>query len=220
MDFELPQDLLDLLATQAGIALMPMSLCWTLSSILGTRLLLQMGYRSLIWFGMVMLVSGAFLMSLIGPQASQLSVMVFTGMMGVGMGLSIPAFLIAVQSTVRKQELGAATSTLQFGRSIGGTLGVSILGAILSAQLVSHLLSAGIDPASISLNSLLDPVASSTASVMMEGPLRDALAVSIASLFRVAFLVALAGLLVTFFLPGGKISQLKPARVVDPPPGD
>jgi EmrB/QacA subfamily drug resistance transporter len=205
-------------ATQAGIALMPMSLSWTLSSILGSRLLLRMGYRTLILVGMVMLVSGAFLMSQIGPNASQLNIMIFTGMMGVGMGFSVPAFLIAVQTTARKQDLGAATSTLQFSRSIGGTLGVSILGAILSAQLTRHLLTSGIDPASISLNSLLDPISSMPISSALETPLRAALAASIANVFLVAFLAALAGLMVSFFTPGGKISQLKPINAVDLPP--
>ena len=76
--------------------------------------------------------------------------------------MAIPAYLIAVQSAVRKSELGIATSTLQFNRSIGGTIGVSVLGVILSTGLARNLLAVGIDPLSISLNSLLDPLARAT----------------------------------------------------------
>ena len=202
------QAVLGTTATQAGIALMPMSLSWTISSIFGTRLLLKMGYRTIALFGMLVMVVGGFFMSRIGEGTSQVEIMLFTGMMGVGMGLSVPAFLIAVQSAVRRDQLGVATSTVQFSRSIGGTLGVSILGALLSSTLASRLLSAGIDPATVSLNSLLDPLASASAKI--EGPLRQALGFSIAQLFLMALFAALVALVVVFFAPRGKISQITP----------
>ncbi|HMN59216.1 MAG TPA: MDR family MFS transporter [Anaerolinea sp.] len=202
-------------ATQAGISLTPMSLSWTLASILGGRLLLKMGYRTLALIGMVLLVIGSFFMTRIGVHSSQASVMIFTGLMGVGMGLSIPAFLIAVQSAVRKSELGIATSTIQFSRSIGGTLGVSVLGVFLSSGLARNLLAAGIDPTTVSINALLDPLAGASAAV--DGSLRVALAGSIASMFVVAFLPALAGLVVVLFTPGGKIAQIVQERALKSP---
>jgi EmrB/QacA subfamily drug resistance transporter len=193
-------------ATQAGITLTPMSLSWTISSIFGSQLLLKMGYRTLALVGMVLLVVGAFMMSLINSSTSQILIMVYLGVMGVGMGLCIPAFLIAVQSKVRREELGVATSTIQFSRSIGGTLGVSVLGVILSSQLASRLVSAGVDPAAVSIDSLLDPIAG--ASAALNGPLREALSGSIASLFLVALAAAVLGLVTVLFAPGGTISQL------------
>ena len=193
-------------ATQAGITLTPMSLSWTLTSILGGRLLLKMGYRTLSLMGMALLVVGAFFMSFINETTSQAAVMIFTSMMGVGMGISIPAFLIAVQSTVRRQDLGVATSTLQFSRSIGGTLGVSVLGVFLSTRLAGQLAMVGMDPASVSIDSLIDPLSGVSAAV--EGPLRHALAISIANMFIIAFAAGVAALVVTAFAPGGKIAQL------------
>ncbi len=203
-------------ATEAGIALAPMSLSWTFASIFGARLLLKTGYRTLALAGMVFLVAGTYLMSTISGQSSELLIMLYLGLMGIGMGISVPAFLIAVQSTVRKDALGTATSTLQFARNIGGTLGVSILGAFLSAHLSEHLLAASIDPATVSLESLLDPVAS--ASQSLSGPLRSALAVSIASLFVIAFGAAVLGLLSVLLAPGGKIATLMQQRNLDLPP--
>ena len=129
------------------------------------------------------------------------------------MGLSIPAFLIAVQSAVRKEELGVATSTLQFSRAIGGTLGVSILGVFLSTRLVNLLSQAGIDPRSVSLNSLIDPLAQTSAA--LEGPMRSALGTSIANMFIIAFISASAGLVAVMFAPGGKIAQLVEKRAVN-----
>ena len=205
-------------ATQAGITLTPSSLAWTVASIFGGRLLLKMGYRTLSLIGMVILVAGTFFMSQIGVGTSQFSIMLYTSMMGMGMGLAIPAFLIAVQSTVSRQSLGVATSTLQFSRSIGGTLGVSILGVFLSSRLASQLLAAGVDPTSISLNTLLDPIAG--ANIAFEGPLRQALAVSIAGMFIIAFIAAFAALGVVAFAPPGKIAQLMQQRLPDQPVED
>ncbi len=192
-------------ATQAGISLTPMSLSWTLASIFGSRLLLKVSYRVLALAGMISLALGTFLMTTIGVSSSMASIMVYTGLMGLGMGLSIPAFLIAVQSAVPREQLGIATSTIQFSRSIGGTVGVSVLGVFLSARLEGLLRAEGINPASISLESLLDPLASTGA--LMEGPLRAALAVASANMFILALVAALAGLVVVFFTPGGKIKQ-------------
>ncbi len=206
------QSVLGTSATQAGITLTPLSLTWTLASIVVGWLLLRMGYRTLALIGMGVLVVGAFLMSRIGLHANQILMMVYLSMIGVGMGMSIPAFLIAVQSTVRREDLGIATSTLQFSRSIGGTLGVSVLGAFLSAGLNNHLLSVGIDPASVSLNSFLDPVAS--LNTVLQGPLKDALAVSISEVFLISFVAALLAWLSVVFAPGGKISTLMKARQV------
>jgi predicted MFS family arabinose efflux permease len=193
-------------ATQAGITLTPMSLSWTVASVIGSWLLLKLSYRSLALVGMLLLTAGTLGMALINSSTSQILIMVCLGVMGVGMGLSIPAFLIAVQSKVRKQEMGAATSTIQFSRSIGGTLGVSVLGVILSSQLATRLTAAGVDPAAVSIDSLLDPIAG--ANTALNGPLREALAGSIASLFVVALAAAVLGLVTVFFTPRGTISQL------------
>ena len=204
------QSVLGASATEAGITLTPMSLFWTLASIAGGWLLLKMAYRSLALFGMAVLVVGAFLLSRIGVNANQILIMTYLAMMGVGMGLSMPAFLIAVQSTTRLKDLGVATSTLQFSRNIGGTLGVSVLGVFLSAGLNQNLLAAGLDPASVSLNALLDPVASANAVIL--GPLKDALAVSIAHMFLIAFGVGVLALLVVIAAPGGMIAHLMAER--------
>jgi hypothetical protein len=122
------------------------------------------------------------------------------------MGFAVPSFLIAVQSAVQKRELGAATSTLQFSRSIGGTLGVSVMGAYLSSRLALHLREAGLDPASVSLDSLLDPL--KRASADLNGPLREALAVSIQGIFVIALVAAVLGLVITVLTPSGRIAQI------------
>jgi EmrB/QacA subfamily drug resistance transporter len=111
------QGVLGKTATEAGSTLTPMLLGWVLSSIVASRLLLKISYRTLVITGMAIFLVGAALMTRVRPDMPQAELLVALGLMGVGMGASIPAFLIAVQSTVAKANLGAATATLQFSRS-------------------------------------------------------------------------------------------------------
>jgi EmrB/QacA subfamily drug resistance transporter len=195
-------------ATAAGSTLTPMLISWVIASVVSSRLLLGFSYRTLALFGMVLFTLGTFLMTRLYADIPQFNLMLFLSLMGVGMGFSIPAFLIAVQSTVERRAMGVATSTLQFSRSIGGTLGVSVMGAALSLWLASSLKAAGMNPALVSVNSLLDPIAQATANLTVSGVLRDALTDSIRVVFVIAFVAAVLGLAVTALAPGGRIAQL------------
>jgi hypothetical protein len=195
-------------ATAAGSTLTPMMLGWVLASIVGGRLLLTTGYRTIAMVGTTSLTLGAFLMAQSSASASRPLLMVYLGMMGIGMGLAVPSFLIAVQSSVTRRDLGTATSTLQFSRSIGGTLGVSVMGVFLVQRLASLLAAAGLNPDAVSLDSLMERVDPGAAAPALDGALRNALAVSIQGVFFIAFVAAALGLVATFFAPAGRIGQL------------
>ena len=190
-------------ATEAGITITPMLLGWVTASIIGTRMLLTVGYRRLAISGTALLVVGAFLMSRVDVNTSRAMLMVFVTLMGIGMGFSIPALLIAVQTTVERRQLGAATSTIQFSRSIGGTLGVSVMGAALSARLASNLTASGLDPKLVS--QLLDPLPGAQ-TVVNEGA-RIAVADAISLVFVIAFIAAGFALASTFFTPRTELRE-------------
>lgn len=197
------QAVLGTTATEAGSTLTPMLLGWVFSSIIGSRALLYINYRLVVILGTSLLTIGAFLMTQVSAEMSRLLVMINLGFMGVGMGFAVSPFLIAVQSAVQKRDMGTATSTLQFSRNIGGTLGVSVMGAVLAARLASGLEAAGMDPNSVSLDSLIDPVAGSSAAI--DGALQVALANAIQGVFVIALIAAALALMATFFAPGGRI---------------
>jgi EmrB/QacA subfamily drug resistance transporter len=197
------QSVLGTSATQAGITVTPMLLGWVTASIIGTRLLLQVGYRKLAIVGTSTLTIGAFLMSQVNAGTSQIWLMAFVTLMGIGMGFSIPPFLIAVQTTVERRFLGTATSTLQFSRSMGGTLGVSVMGAALSMRLAANLNASGLDPSLVS--QLLDPLAGSQ-TVIDEG-VRLAVANAINLVFVIAFSAAVLGLVAAFFSPYKELKE-------------
>src|SRR6185503_16013452 len=59
-------------------------------------------------------------------------------LLGVGLGTTLQNLVLAVQNQVRLQELGAASTSVSFFRSLGGTIGVSALGAVLASQVVQY----------------------------------------------------------------------------------
>lgn len=206
------QSVLGTSATAAGATLTPMLICWVCASIIGSRLLLNVGYRTLAMIGMVLLVVGSFILWRVTTDIDQLLIASSLGLMGTGMGLSVPAFLIAVQSTVPRPSLGTATSTVQFSRSMGGTFGVSIMGAALSLGLASGLTAAGLDPAVVSVDELLNPIQQASIPPAIEKGLRVAMAGAMQGVFLIALIAATLGLIATFFAPGGRIAQLAERR--------
>ncbi len=202
------QSVLGTSATQAGITITPMLLGWVTASIISARIMVRVGYRRLGLFGTGLFVIGAFLMTTISTSSSQTAMMIFVTMMGLGMGLSIPAFFIGVQTSVERRQLGTATSTLQFSRSMGGTLGVSVMGAALSLRLASNLEVAGLSTEMV--DALLEPVSN----VVIDAGARAALANAIHLVFLIAFVAAILGLVSAFFAPR---RELKDRDHVDEP---
>ncbi|MCZ2128403.1 MAG: MFS transporter [Anaerolineales bacterium] len=183
-------------ATQAGITITPMMLGWTLASIFGTRLMLKIGYYKLAVGGTTLLLVGSFLLARVHADTTQAMVMFILMIMGVGMGISIPPFLIAIQTTVEKRELGTATSTLQFSRAMGETFGVSILGAALSAHLISGFAAAGLDTDLAA--KLLDPLAQAQT---VNNEARMILAAAISGIFFISLIAAILAWVTVLFTP-------------------
>ncbi|PYM95719.1 MAG: MFS transporter [Candidatus Rokuibacteriota bacterium] len=126
-------------ATAAGIVLTPFVLGWVATSVVSARLVLRIGYRAVVAAGMACL-TGAFLLFTRWTDAlTSGGAMRDVLLAGVGMGLVVVPMLIAVQSAVARSDLGAATSMTQFFMSIGGALGLSVMGAVMSQRLHAGL---------------------------------------------------------------------------------
>jgi hypothetical protein len=204
------QGVLGTSATQAGSTLTPMLLGWVFTSIIGSRLLLRFSYRTLAITGMCGFVLGTFLLSRVRPDMTQLELMASLALMGFGMGASVPAFLIAVQSSVARSELGSATATVQFSRTIGGTLGVAVLGVLLAASLTTAMQAAGLDPNAVPLGSLLS--GDTGGATALDGGARAALAIALGHTFSSTLWIAVLALGVTFLAPRGSVDDLRARR--------
>lgn len=200
-------------ATEAGATLTPMSLGWVTASIVGSRLLLRVGHRRLALVGMSLLTVGTLMLAVPGSQPDRARAMLSTTLIGTGMGMTAPAFTISVQSAVPRNVLGTATSTLQFSRTIGAALGVSVMGAVMGGQLAARLVADGRDPAAVSMDRML--VSSRrTDPLQLDPAVRTALGGAIQDAFLVALLAAVLALASAMLSPRGLPSQLSPAAGV------
>lgn len=135
-------------ATSSGSFLTPMMLGTVVGSILSGQLLSRTGghYRLQGLGGLGLMAIGAFLLSRVSVNTSYGNAVFDIVLLGFGMGMTFPVFTIAVQNAVPYQVMGVATSTTQFMRSIGGSLGLAILGSFMAREF-AHSLAASISPA-------------------------------------------------------------------------
>jgi len=118
---------------QAGAAAAPMSLGWPIGSVVSGRIMLRVGYERLAVAGGLALVAGATLLALsAGYGFAWVAGSSFVT--GLGMGLLSTPLLIVIQSTVGWAQRGSATALNQFARTIGGAVGVSLMGILLEAR--------------------------------------------------------------------------------------
>ncbi|HZO38220.1 MAG TPA: MDR family MFS transporter [Methylomirabilota bacterium] len=126
-------------ATGAGLVLTPFVLGWVVMSVLSARLVLRVGYRTVVVAGMASLTVAFLLFGRWSVTLTSGSAMFDVLLAGIGMGMVVVPMLIAVQSVVARSDLGAATSLTQFFMSIGGALGLSLMGAVMSQRLHAGL---------------------------------------------------------------------------------
>lgn len=126
-------------ATQAGFVLTPFIIGWVVFSAASARLVLRIGYRTLVLAGMLCLAVAFTLFTRWGIALEPGTAMRDVLLAGVGMGLNMVPMLIAVQSAVPRTELGVATSMTQFFRAVGGAIGLSLMGAVMAQRLHAGL---------------------------------------------------------------------------------
>lgn len=125
--------------TIAGYVTMPLSLAMLVTSAIAGPLISKTGkYKKIALLGLIMMAG-----SLVGMYFMHLDtpiylLVIYMTLLGFGIGLAMPVFTLTVQNAVSIKELGVATATSQLFRSLGGTIGISILGSIMSASIVKR----------------------------------------------------------------------------------
>ncbi len=120
-------------ATQGGAILMPLTLSSIGSSIIAGQIITRTGrYRWLGITGVSLTAISLFVLSTMDEFTTSQIVIRNMILLGMGIGATLPTFNIAVQNAVEIHFLGAATATVQFMRSIGGSFGAAIFGSILA----------------------------------------------------------------------------------------
>ncbi|MBF4766588.1 MFS transporter [Nocardioides agariphilus] len=126
--------------TEAGLMSMPMVLGLALSSMVTGRIISQTGtWKRFLVGGMVVVIAGLAMLATVDEATTLWHIDVYMAVLGIGLGATMQNLVLAVQNNTTQADLGAASSVVAFFRSLGGSIGVSALGAVLSSQVAAKL---------------------------------------------------------------------------------
>jgi EmrB/QacA subfamily drug resistance transporter len=126
--------------TGSGLQLLPLMGGLLITSIASGQVITRTGrYR---WFpiaGTATMSIGLYLLSGLDPSSSTAAIFAFMFILGLGLGMVMQVLVLVVQNAVSYADLGVATSGATLFRSVGGSLGTAVLGAIFSNRLSAEL---------------------------------------------------------------------------------
>lgn len=123
--------------TYSGYVTMPMSISMVILSAVIGRLMTKTGkYKRFALFGMPFMIAGMLIMAFMNSiWVAVVAMIVF----GFGLGTGMPVFTITIQNAVSPRLLGVATASSQLFRNLGGTIGIAVMGAIMQSRLIKNL---------------------------------------------------------------------------------
>jgi len=195
-------------ATEAGSTLTPLLLAWVGFAVVGGRLLARVGVRTMVVFGTGLVAIGFVALYFFDVSVGRAWLLLAMAVLGSGMGLSMVTLLIGVQATAPPGKLGIATSFHMFTRSIGGAVGVAIMGAVLAFTLSARLerLETGASGEAVSAakadpNAILDPTLRARVPVETVAEMQSALGDGVRSAFGLGAITVVLALVASLMLP-------------------
>jgi len=126
--------------TSSGLRMLPLMAGLLAAAIGSGRAISRIGrYKAFPIAGTAFLVVGMYLLSLLRVGTAPWVASVYMLVVGIGIGLVMQVLVLVVQNAARPQEIGVATSTATFFRSVGGSFGVAIFGTIFASSLAHQL---------------------------------------------------------------------------------
>jgi EmrB/QacA subfamily drug resistance transporter len=207
--------------TQAGLMTIPMIAGLLLASVGVGALITRFGHwKPYLIVGSVLLIAGSYLLSTIHYDTNFALVSLYMLLLGAGVGMTMQNLVLVVQNTSKPTEIGVASSGVTFFRSLGGTIGVSIMGAALAAS-VTDLLGDAKDRLAAAIASL-GAQGAEVAQQLQSGTLpkvsampeavrvifEDIYAQGISHSFLIAVPFAVVSLIAVIFLPNHSLTRM------------
>jgi EmrB/QacA subfamily drug resistance transporter len=207
--------------TEAGLMTLPMIGGLLLTSILVGQLISRYGHwKPYLIAGALSLIAGSSLLSTLHYDTPFVLVSLYMFLLGAGVGMSMQNLVLIVQNTARPEEMGAASSGVTFFRSLGGTVGVSAMGAVLAASATDLFavnrgaLAAAIETLGEQGASVAAQLQSGTLPAVSALPeavrviVEDVYAQAIAHSFLIAVPLAVISLIAIAFLPNKPLTRM------------
>jgi MFS family permease len=188
--------------TEAGLLTLPMIAGNLIGSVVSGQMISRTGkWKRYLIAGTVLLVGGLGLAGTMDHTTELWQAGVFTAILGLGLGMLLQNLVLAVQNTVSASNIGTASASVAFFRSVGGAIGVSVLGAIMSNR-VKELAAQGLADAGIKAGA-----GSSGASLDladMPAPIRDIMRAAYgdatAEIFLISAVIAVVALIAVLLI--------------------
>ena len=196
--------------TISGLRLLPLLVGMVIFSTASGQIISRTGrYRAFPIVGTALITIGIFLLSRVGLGTSSIVRDAFMLVIGIGFGCVMQVLVLLVQNAVPYSELGVATSGSTFFRTIGGSFGTAVLGAIFSNVLVGNLtkhLGTARLPTGLSTSSVTPAILAKLPSAVHHG-IASAYAESIQTVFIVAAPIVLIGFFASWLNSSGRAPE-------------
>ncbi len=194
--------------TESGLQMLPLMAGVLIASIGSGQLITRTGrYKVFPIVGTALMVVGMVLLSRLTASTTTLVADLYMLLLGLGLGFVMQVLVLAVQNAVDYRDLGIATASATLFRSMGGTIGVPIFGAIFSNQLATTL-AAHLDVEAVAhLPARVSPDLIASLPAVIRDPYRAAYAEALHPVFLIAAGLAVAAFVATWFLQERPLRQ-------------
>jgi EmrB/QacA subfamily drug resistance transporter len=205
---------------QMSVAMLSLSLGWSVGALACGQIINRFGQKPSTVFGSLCLAVGGGIMITFSTGTSLSTCSIVLGFVGVGMGFVSMATLLVVQDSLDPSDLGVATASHQFARTLGGTIGVGISGSFVTMTLsnvMESLLSDGLENMPPSLNvqitqsieNIFRPEVQALLAPDIQKTMQEAVARGVSMVFWITFFASLSCLILSLLIPLKTVARPK-----------
>jgi EmrB/QacA subfamily drug resistance transporter len=222
------QAVIGMSATSSGETLIPLMIGVMITVLASGFLLKRTGYKMWLLIGPPMSAFGLYMLSTLHAGSSQTDAVIYLIIIGMGLGAVMSNYMVAAQNVVNRKEMGVVTSSMTLFRSIGGTIGVTILGAIVNQRMVEELgrnlpANAMSSLPTTDVNSigglLMSPAAANIPGPILES-IRLSLSNSITYMFLIGAIIVMFALVASVFIKGVPLKSAEQYHETEEPKND
>ena len=197
---------------QMSVAMLSLSLGWSVGALACGQIVNRFGQKASTVFGSLCLAVGGGIMITFSTGTSLAACSIVLGFAGIGMGFVSMATLLVVQDSLDISDLGVATASHQFFRTLGGTIGVGISGSFVTMALsnaVESLMNSGMNnlPPSLSvqikqsIENIFRPEVQALLTPEIQKTMQEAMARGVSRVFWITFFASLLCLILSVLIP-------------------
>ena len=205
---------------QMSVAMLSLSLGWSVGALACGQIINRFGQKPSTVFGSLCLAVGGGIMITFSTGTSLSTCSIVLGFVGVGMGFVSMATLLVVQDSLDQSDLGVATASHQFARTLGGTIGVGISGSFVTMTLsnvMESILSNGLENLPPSLNvqitqsieNIFRPEIQALLAPDIQKTMQEAIARGVSMVFWITFFASLLCLILSVLIPVRTVARPK-----------